>query len=93
MTSPHSNPEEHGIRFGQVTVTVDAALGDCVVIAPRPGPVGSVPRKMRLNSLDEISGAFGVQNRLGVKDPVAADIARALRFAGETINKQQKGKR
>ena len=93
MTSPHSAPELHGIKFGQVTVTIDLALGDCVVIAPRPGPICTAPRKMRLNSLDEIRGAYATQFRQIKTDPIAADIARALRLAGEKIKEQQKGSR
>ncbi|WP_417701906.1 hypothetical protein [Pseudophaeobacter sp.] len=93
MSSLHENPDLHGTRFGQVVVTVDLALGDCVVIAPQRAGVTTVPRKMRLNSLDEIRGAYGVQiglaKRVAAKHPHAADIARALKFAGEQIKAQQ----
>lgn len=98
MTSPHANPELHGTCFGKVVVTVDLELGDCVVIAPQRAGITTAPRKMRLNSLDEIRGAYGIQIRLaeraGTNHEHAADIARALRFAGEQIKEQQgKGRR
>ncbi len=93
MSSPHSNPDKYGIRFGAVVVTVDHALGDCVVIAPQRAGVSTAPRKMRLNSLDEIRGAWGIQDglarRASSKHPHAADIARALKFADELIKDQQ----
>jgi hypothetical protein len=97
MSSPHTNPEQHGTRFGHVVVTVDLELGDCVVIAPQRAGVTTAPRKMRLNSLDEIRGAYRVQTglarRVSAKHPHAADIARALKFAGEQIKAQQGKKR
>jgi hypothetical protein len=94
MSSPHSNPNKYGTCFGSVVVTVDLALGDCVVIAPQRAGVTTTPRKMRLNSLDEIRGAWGIQDglarRASAKHPHAADIARALKFAGELIKDQQR---
>jgi len=97
MSSPHTNPDLHGTRFGQAVVTVDLELCDCVVIAPQRAGVSTVPRKMRLNSLDEIRGAYGVQiglaRRSNGNHQIAADIARALKFAGEQIKAQQGKKR
>lgn len=91
MTSPHANPEAHGHRFGDVIVTIDLAAGDCQVIAPRPGPVMPVTRKMRLHSLEEITGAYRAQIGLAATDPVAKNIADALKFAGQQLKAQQKG--
>ncbi len=93
MTSPHADPQTHGQRFGAVLVTIDRDAGDCQVVAPRPGPVGSVTRKMRLHSLDEIRGAYWVQLGLAATDPVAKDIADALKFAGQQLKSQQEGSR
>lgn len=97
MSSPHTNPDLHGTRFGQVVVTVDLALGDCVVIAPQRAGVTTAPRKMRLNSLDEMRGAYAVQHRLAksaaLKHPHAAEIASALKFAGEQIADHERKKR
>jgi hypothetical protein len=94
MTSPHSDPERYGVRFGDVVVTVDESRRDCVVIAPQPTRIADAPRKMRLHSIEEIRGAWAIQNKLG-KDgnQVAADIANALRFAGEKLTPQQRKKR
>jgi hypothetical protein len=97
LTSPHENPERHGTTFGSVVVTVDLALGDCIVTAPQKGPICTSPRRARLNSLDEIRGAYGMQHQLAVKAPAenphAADIARALEFAGRKIKAHQGRKR
>ena len=81
----HADPATHGQRFGTAIVTVDHAAGDCQVIAPSKGSGGSVPRKMRLHSLDEIRGAYQVQVGLAATDPVAKDIADALKFAGQQL--------
>lgn len=91
MTSPHSDPATNGQRFGQVVVTVDLVAGDCQVIAPRPGPVMPVPRKIRLHSLEEIRGAYRAQLGLAATDPVAKNIADALKFAGQQLKAQQMG--
>lgn len=93
MSSPHADSATNGIRFGEVTVTVDLAAGDCVVHAPRPGPVMPVMRSTRFNSLDEIQGAYSVQIGLAATDPVAADIARALKFAAQQLYAKQEGRR
>ena len=91
--SPHSDPETHGVQFGRVVVTVDAALGDCIVIAPQPGPICTSPKRMRLNSLDEIRGAYAAQAQLARRapkeNPHAADIARALKLAGQKLKANQ----
>jgi hypothetical protein len=97
MSLQHANPEKHGVTFGVVVVTVDLELGDCMVRAPQRGPIGPVPRRMRLNSLDEIRGAYRVQKGLARRSPKqnphAADIARALEHAGQRLKAHQKGKR
>lgn len=94
MTSPHSDPERFGVAFGQVVVTVDESRRDCVVIAPQPTRIAAAPRKMRLHSLDEIRGAWAIQNKLGkAGNQVAADVAKALEFAGKKLNPQQRTKR
>lgn len=93
MSSPHADPATNGTRFGNVTVTVDLALGDCVIHAPRPGPVMPVMRSARFHSLDEIQGAHAAQIGLAATDPVAADIAHALKFAAGQINVHQEGRR
>ncbi|MFV1591279.1 hypothetical protein VWZ88_01765 [Phaeobacter sp. JH20_36] len=94
--SPHSDPETHGVQFGRVVVTVDAAMGDCIVIAPQPGPICTSPKRMRLNSLDEIRGAYRTQSRLAARvpdqHPHAKDIASALEFAGKTLSAAQGAK-
>ena len=92
MSAIHHNPEANGTRFGDVIVTVDPALGDCVVHAPRPGPVLPVMRSARYHSLDEIREAYRVQIGLAATDPVAKDIAAALKFAGQTLKARQEGK-
>ncbi|WP_171178637.1 hypothetical protein [Ruegeria sp. HKCCD8929] len=91
MTSPHCDPLANGRVFGQVTVTVDLDAGDCVVRAPRQGVVAMVPRSTRFHSLDEIRGAYQVQIGRAATDPVAKDIAAALKFAGQQIKAHQEG--
>lgn len=85
MSDIHSRPDLHGTRFGEVVVTVDAEKGDCVIRAPRPGAIAPVERQMRLHSLEEISGAYQVQRGLAATDPIAGDIARALKFAAQIL--------
>ncbi|PCJ04123.1 MAG: hypothetical protein COB16_19490 [Rhodobacteraceae bacterium] len=58
MTSPHTDPDRHGVSFGAVVVTVDVNLGDCIISAPQPGLICTTRRKKRFNSTDEIEGAF-----------------------------------
>lgn len=91
MSSPHTDPASNGTQFGDVTVTVDLIAGDCVIHAPRPGPVFPIMRSTRFHSLDEIQGAYQVQIGLAATDPVARDIARALKFAGQQLNARQGG--
>ncbi|WP_300067773.1 hypothetical protein [uncultured Ruegeria sp.] len=91
MTSPHADPTTRGQRFGDAIVTIDPVAGDCVVTAMCRGPVGPVPRKMRLHSLDEIRGAYQVQVGMAATDPVAKDIADALKFAGQQFKSQNRG--
>jgi hypothetical protein len=93
LTSPHLDPERHGTIFGRAVVTVDLERGDCVLTAPQKGRICTIPRTIRLNSLDEIRGAYGTQQQLATKAPAenphAADIARALAFAGRKIKAHQ----
>lgn len=97
MSSPHLDPDAHGARFGQVTVTVDLDLGDCVITAPVKAPVGTMPCRKRFNSLDEVQGALGIQLQLAQrpshKNSNARDLARALEFAGKQLKAQQEAKR
>ena len=97
LTSPHLDPDRHGTTFGRAVVTVDLEKGDCIVTAPQKGRICTMPRTIRLNSLDEIRGAYGTQHQLAVKAPAenphAADIARALEFAGRKIKAHQGRKR
>lgn len=83
--SVHSDPNA-GQRFGKVVVTVDTEAGDCVVTAPvnNRGPF-ALPKRFRLNTLDEIRGAYAVHLARSSIDPVSRDIARALEFAGRSI--------
>jgi hypothetical protein len=85
VKSPHADPAAHGSVFGQVRVTIDAGLGDCVVHGVRPGGIIGKPFRMRLNSVDEIMGAYQVQRGNAGADPLAADIASALKFAIQQI--------
>lgn len=89
MSGIHANPSANGQRFGRAIVTVDHDLGDCVVTCDAPG---YELKRMRLHSLEEISGAYQVQIGLAATDDVAADIARALKFAGQLL-KAKRGKR
>lgn len=91
MSSPHSDPASNGKTFGKVTVTVDLDAGDCVVHSFRPGPVFPIAQKIHLHSLDEVQGAYMVQYRLAPTDPMAADVARALKFAGQQLKSRQRG--
>ena len=70
-------------------MTVDLALGDCVVIAPRRAGVVEALRSVRFHSLDEIMGAYQAQASRAALDPVSQDYARALKFAAEQIKKHQ----
>ena len=54
MSDIHANPATNGTVFGKATVTVDLDAGDCVVHSFRQGPIGLIPRSMRLHSIDEI---------------------------------------
>lgn len=96
--SVHANPEAHGHQFGSVVVTVDLSLGDCMIRAPQPskGPSKTVTRTARFNTLDEIREAYRTQNWLSRKPdqhPHAADMASALKFAGQLLKAEQEGKR
>ena len=91
MTSPHEDPCAHGTRFGEVVVTVDTAVGDCVVHAPRPGPVVPVMHRTRLNSVEEMQGAYSVQMGYAASNPIAGDIARAIKFAILQLLKRNTG--
>jgi hypothetical protein len=92
MSSPHADPASNGQTFGKATVTVDIDAGDCVVHSFRPGPVFPIAQKTHLHSLDEVQGAYMVQYRLAPTDPMAADVARALKFAAQRLRADQVGK-
>lgn len=91
MNYIHADPASNGTKFGEVTVTVDLAAGDCVVHAPRPGPIMPVMRRFRFHSLEEIQKAYQVQVGWAATDPVAADLVKALQFAGTLIKEKQEG--
>ncbi|MEE2635496.1 MAG: hypothetical protein VX940_14455 [Pseudomonadota bacterium] len=96
--SVHADPDTHGHRFGDVVVTVDMALGDCVIRAPQPsnGPEKTVMRQARFNSIDEIREGWRTQNWLSRKPhqhPHAGDMASALKFAGQRLKAEQERKR
>jgi hypothetical protein len=93
MSSPHSDPASNGQTFGEVTVTVDLDAGDCVVHSFRPGPVFPIAKTMRLHSLDEVQATYIAQYRLGSTNPMAADVARALKFAAQQLKSRQGGNR
>ncbi|WP_099244819.1 hypothetical protein [Pelagimonas phthalicica] len=87
--SAHADPATHGTVFGEAVVTVDLTLGDCVIRAPRPGPILPVQRRVRFHSVEEIQAAYQVQIGLAQTDPVAGDIARALKFAVQQLQSHQ----
>lgn len=90
MRSPHDNPAANGSIFGTATVTVDQDVGDCVITVDADG---LRLRRPRFHGLDEIQGAYQVQIGLAATDPVAGDIARALKFAAQKIKNHDEGKR
>ena len=77
-----------GQLFGAARVVVDAACGECIVLVTLGGL--KLPKRMHLHSLDEIRGAFSVHTQRHW-DPVAQDVARALKFAGMRIAKGGRG--
>lgn len=95
MTSPHSDPETHGHRFGAVVVTIDLEAFDCVVRGPRPGKGlrNGSQGETRFHALDEIQAAWRTQNWLSRKPeqhPHAADMVRALKFAEAQLRAHQR---
>ncbi len=90
MSAVHNDPASNGTAFGRVTVTVDLSAGDCVIHSHRPGPCRDVPYRKRFHSVDEIHGAYQVQFGLGATDPVAAEVARALKFAATQLEAHRK---
>lgn len=90
MTSPHDSPSSNGSVFGVATVTVDLEAGDCVI---RADANGYRARQLRLHGLDEVQGAYQVQNGLAAISPVAKDIASALKFAGQQLKNHQEEKK
>lgn len=89
MTSPHADPTAHGTQFGEVIVTVDLVAGDCELHAPLPGAASSSRRRTRFHSLEEIQGAYQVQFGMSATDPMANDMANALKFAGQQLKAKQ----
>lgn len=86
MRGPHDNPAANGTVFGVATVTVDLDVGDCVVVVDADG---YRTRRPRFHSIEEIQGAYQVQAGLAATDPVAGDIARALKFAATQLRNHQ----
>ena len=74
-----------GQVFGAARVVVDVACGECMVLITLGGL--KLPKRMHLHSLDEIRGAFSVHSQRHW-DPVAQDVARALKFAGSQIRQR-----
>ena len=93
MTSPHLDPERNGIVFGAAVVTIDPIAGGCVLTAPVKGIITTSMRRIHLHSLDEICGAHQAQATRAKTDPVARDIAAALKFAGNKIRAHEQRKR
>jgi len=93
VSSPHLNPEKNGHRFGDVVVTIDLELGDCILHTFSMGPVSPVPRQVRLMSLDEVQGAYMVQRGLVATDPFAQSNVAALKFAGLQLKNHQEARR
>jgi len=91
MTGPGENRHvrdphdpDRGTRFGSVVVTVSPEMGDCVLhVIARFAP--------RFHGLDEIEGAITAQTFKAGRDPVAADMVRALRFAAEWMHNRRRG--
>ena len=71
-----------GQVFGAARVVVDPLGAACIVEVTRRG--GDLVKRMQLHSLDEIRGAFSIHSQCHW-DPVAQDVARALKFAGMQI--------
>jgi len=90
MTSPHADPDRHGTKFGDVVVTVDRELGDCVVRTTRTGPTGQIPIAKRFHSIEEIEGAYRAQ--MFNANSGETDVARALKFAGQALNPKHEHK-
>ncbi len=95
MTSPHSDPETYGHRFGPLVVTIDLEAFDCVLRGPRPGIGlgGGALGEVRFHALDEIQAAWRTQNwfsRKPKQHPHAADMVRALKFAEKQLSEHQK---
>ncbi len=72
-------------EFGEVGVVVNLHAGHCDLSAPRPARSGIVTRQRMILDLDEIEGARIAQMHRPASDPVARDIARALKFAAEHL--------
>lgn len=89
MTLPAPTPSKLTQGFGSVTATIDVECRDCVIRAPMPGPVHPVFKTMRLHSVEEIEATYQVQKGLSATNPIAADIARALEFAGTFLRNLQ----
>lgn len=89
VKSPHLDPAANGRVFGKATVTVDFEARDCCVVVAADG-YGL--RRLRLHSVEEIKATYQVQHGRSGLDPIAADVTKALKFAGEQL-KEGKGAR
>ncbi|MEY8099054.1 hypothetical protein AB9F29_16755 [Falsihalocynthiibacter sp. S25ZX9] len=89
LTSPHLNPAANGTVFGVATVTVDFKARDCCVVVSADG---YGVKRLRLHSIEEIQATYQVQHGRAGFDPVAADVANALKFAGRQL-KEGRGAR
>lgn len=89
VTSPHLDPASNGTVFGMATVTVDLKLRDCCVVVAADG-YGL--KRLRLHSLEEIQATYQVQHGRSGFDPIAADVAKALKFAAQQLRNRQREK-
>lgn len=76
------DPLRDGARFGRVGVIVDLDRGAAHLALESPG-VGEPSRRFRLDSVEEIEGAIGLQMTRNTPD--ARDLERALRHAATVL--------
>lgn len=85
VSAVHADPDRHGVRFGQVTVTVDVALGDCVLHVLDRSATTPVPRRVRLHSIEEMQGYVNALAHRSTAGSTEADLSRAAAFAAAQI--------
>lgn len=84
MSKIHTAPEVHGVAFGNVVVTIDISLRDCVLHVSPPSDVGFSKRQVRLHSVDQVQASLQVQ----ISNPKKSDpsMVQALKFAALQLN-------